>query len=290
MRSISNITTSTKLCALIGNPVAHSLSPAIHNRAFEELGLDFVYLAFRVENIQSAISGMRGLESFRGLSVTIPHKVAILEHLDEISEVDGQIGSVNTVVNDNGRLIGSGSDGPGARQALEENGVKTANQSVVILGSGGAARAIAFNLAHETPPSSLVILGIIEEELKELTRDLLDKTGVNASCEILTKESISKHLEKTKVLIHATPCGMHPRQDESLVPKELMRDDLSIMDIVYNPLKTKLIRDAESKGLKTVLGVDMFVNQAVVQFELWTGKKAPKEVMRRVVLDHLKQL
>ncbi len=287
MKSITDITTSTKLCALIGNPVAHSLSPAIHNRAFEELGLDFVYLAFRVEDVKSALSGMRALENFRGLSVTIPHKVAILEHLDEIADVDRQIGSINTVVNENGRLLGSGSDGPGARLALVENGVEMRNRPVMILGSGGAARAIAFDLAHNEPPSSLTILGVIEDECRALTHDLQDKTQVNVSYELITKQSIARRLEETKVVIHATPIGMHPRQEESLVPKELMRNDLTIMDIVYNPKKTKLIKDAESKGLQTVLGIEMFVNQAVVQFELWTGKKAPKEVMRKVVLDHL---
>ena len=124
MKSIMDIGTSTQLCAVIGNPVEHSLSPAIHNRAFQELGLDFVYLAFRVEDAKSVAMGMRALENFRGLSVTIPHKVAIIEHLDEIAEVDRQIGSVNTVVNENGKLIGSGSDGPGARMALIDSLLK----------------------------------------------------------------------------------------------------------------------------------------------------------------------
>ena len=118
IRSIADINPNTKLCAVIGNPVEHSLSPAIHNRAFQELGLDFVYLAFRVEDVGSAVSGMRALENFRGLSVTIPHKVAIIDHLDEIADVDAQIGSINTVVNEGGKLRGFGSDGPGARQAL----------------------------------------------------------------------------------------------------------------------------------------------------------------------------
>ena len=150
MRSIAEITPSTQLCAVIGNPVAHSLSPAIHNRAFQELGLDFVYLAFRVENLGAALAGMRALENFRGLSVTIPHKVEILGHLDEIAEVDRQIGSINTVVNEGGKLRGFGSDGPGARQALLESGVEIAGQPVLVLGSGGAARAISFDLDRKS--------------------------------------------------------------------------------------------------------------------------------------------
>jgi shikimate dehydrogenase len=287
MRSIAGISPSTKLCAVIGNPVAHSLSPAIHNRAFEELGLDFVYLAFRVEDVQSAVAGMRALENFRGLSVTIPHKVAIIDHLDEIAEVDRQIGSINTVVNEGGTLRGFGSDGPGARQALAEAGVEVAGLPVAIVGSGGAARAIAFDLAHRATPSSLAILGVIEDELEALVRDLREKTGVNATGELLTDHGLERRIAQSRVLIHATPIGMHPREDESLVSPELMHPDLAVMDIVYNPHQTRLLRDAEARGIKTVPGIEMFVNQAILQFEAWTGKSAPREVMKQVVRDHL---
>ena len=287
MRSIADISPSTKLCAVIGNPIAHSLSPAIHNRAFEELGLDFVYLAFRVEDVQSAVEGMRALENFRGLSVTIPHKLSIIDHLDEVAEVDRQIGSINTVVNDGGRLRGFGSDGPGARQALAETGVEVADQPVAILGSGGAGRAIAFDLAHRATPSSLAILGVVEAEVEALVRDLREKTGLNATGELLTEYSLERRLAQSRVLIHTTPIGMHPRQDQSLVPPEFMHADLAIMDIVYNPYRTRLLRDAETRGVETVPGIEMFVNQAVLQFEAWTGESAPKDVMRQVVLDHL---
>jgi shikimate dehydrogenase len=287
MRSIADISPSTKLCAVIGNPIAHSLSPAIHNRAFEELGLDFVYLAFRVEDVQSAVEGMRALENFRGLSVTIPHKLSIIDHLDEVAEVDRQIGSINTVVNDGGRLRGFGSDGPGARQALAETGVEVADQPVAILGSGGAGRAIAFDLAHRATPSSLAILGVVEAEVEALVRDLREKTGLNATGELLTEYSLERRLAQSRVLIHTTPIGMHPRQDQSLVPPEFMHADLAIMDIVYNPYQTRLLRDAETRGVETVPGIEMFVNQAVLQFEAWTGESAPKDVMRQVVLDHL---
>ncbi len=287
MKSITDITTSTQLCAVIGNPVAHSLSPAIHNAGFKHLGLNFVYLAFGVEDVQAAVSGMRALKNFRGLSVTIPHKVAILDYLDEIKEVDKQIGSINTVVNDNGKLIGFGSDGPGARQALSENGIEIEGKPMLMLGSGGAARAIVFDLAHHARPSSLAILGVIEDELKALGRDLKEKTGINVTAELLSDEMLKKRVQQAELVIHATPIGMHPKEDKSLVPKALMHDDLAIMDVVYNPYKTKLLQDAESKGLKTVSGMSMFVNQALFQFEAWTGKPAPKDVMRQVVLDSL---
>lgn len=278
---------STQLCAVIGNPVSHSLSPAIHNRAFRELRLDFVYLAFRVEDVGAAAAGMRALENFRGMSVTIPHKVAILEHLDEVDEVDRQIGSINTVVSEGGRLRGFGTDGPGAHQALAEAGVEVAGRSVLILGSGGAARAIGFDLAHRAAPSSLAILGVIEEELDALARDLAEKTRVDVTAELLTGASLERRIAECRVLIHATPVGMHPREGESLVPPELLHGDLAVMDIVYNPYRTRLLRDAEAAGLAAIPGIEMFVNQAVLQFEAWTGERAPRQVMRQVVLDHL---
>jgi shikimate dehydrogenase len=287
MRSIADISPRTQLCAVIGNPVGHSLSPAIHNRAFQELGLDFVYLAFRVEDVASAVAGMRALENFRGLSVTIPHKLAIIDHLDAIDDVDAQIGSINTVVADGGSLRGFGSDGPGARQALVDAGAPVADQPVLILGSGGAARAIAFDLAHHAAPSSLVLLGVIEDELRALVAELRDKTGANATGELLTPNSLERHVSKSRVLIHATPIGMHPREDESLVPAEILHPDLSVMDVVYNPFETRLLADARALGLPTVPGLEMFVNQAVLQFEAWTGESAPKAVMKQVVLDHL---
>lgn len=287
MKSITDIKPSTGLCALIGNPVAHSMSPAIHNRAFAELGLDYVYVAFRVEDVRGAVAGMRALENFRGMSVTIPHKVSIIRHLDQVAEVDRQIGSVNTVVNDGGRLKGSGSDGPGAIEALAGAGVRVAGKTVTILGSGGAARAIAFSLAVGAKPAALHLLGVVEPELRALRRDLVRKAGAKATCALLDAKTLEQRLAESQVLIHCTPVGMHPRTGESVVPRPLLHRDLAVMDIVYNPLRTRLLADAEARGLKTISGVEMFVNQAVIQFEIWTGKKAPRAVMRKVVLEHL---
>lgn len=287
MKSITGIKPTTKLCAVIGNPVSHSMSPAIHNRAFAECGLDYVYVAFRVEDVGAAVAGVRALENFRGLSVTIPHKVSIIPHLDEVAAVDRQVGSVNTVVNDGGRLTGLGTDGPGALKALADAGVRVAGRTVTILGSGGAARAIAFSLAVEAKPAALFLLGIIEPELEALTRDLVGKTGVKATAARLDAKSLEARLAESQVLIHCTPVGMHPQEDASVVPAALLHRDLAVMDIVYNPLRTKLLADAEARGLTAVSGVEMFVNQAVLQFERWTGQAAPRAAMREVVLDHL---
>jgi shikimate dehydrogenase len=286
LRSITDITPRTRLCALIGNPVAHSLSPAIHNRAFAELGLDYVYLAFRVEDVRAAVAFMRGSETFRGMSVTIPHKVSIIKQLDEVAEIDRRIGSVNTVVNEGGRLKGFGTDGPGAYKALMDAGVQLTGKTVTILGSGGAARAIAFTLAA-AQPAALFLLGIIEPELMALTRDLARKTGVKVTGALLEPKTLQARLADSQVLIHCTPVGMHPKTNVSVVPKSLLHRNLAVMDIVYNPLTTKLLADAHARGLTTISGVEMFVNQAVLQFELWTAKTAPHDVMREVVLRHL---
>jgi shikimate dehydrogenase len=288
MKTIREIGPSTQLCAIIGNPVSHSMSPAIHNRAFEALGLDFVYTAFRVENVGAALAGMRALENFRGLSVTIPHKTAVIEHLDHIEDVDAVIGSVNTVVNDGGRLRGFGSDGPGARKAIESNGVNLSDARVLMLGSGGAARAIAFDLAYlKNPPATIQLLGVIEEELTALANQLRANTKIDILADLVTERNLEKAMADAEVIIHATPVGMHPKEDQSVIPKSLFREGAAVMDIVYNPLQTKLLREAKESGLKTISGLDMFVNQAALQFESWTGKPAPVDLMREVVLENL---
>lgn len=288
MATQPKISPSTQLLGIIGNPVGHSMSPAIHNRACAELGLDYVYLAFRVEDVEGAIRGVRALENFRGLSVTIPHKVAVIPFLDEVSKVDESIGSVNTVVKENGRLKGLGTDGPGARKALLDAGAQLAGKRILVIGSGGAARAIAFDLAFNGGSASIGILGVIPEELARLASNLREKTTTPIDSALLDDRILAAEMEKADVVIHTTPIGMHPKVDRSLVPKQLFRTGQTVMDIVYNPLRTKLLTEAEQRGLRTVSGIDMFVNQAVLQFEAWTGMAAPVAVMREAVLEQLK--
>jgi len=281
------ITNGTQLCAVIGNPIAHSLSPAIHNAAFNALDLDFAYLAFRVEDVKSALDGMRALANFRGMSVTIPHKIEAMKYVDEVVEVDRSIGSINTIINEQGRLIGLGTDGPGALKALVDAGVELDGKNILMLGSGGAARAIAFTLARNTQLSKLSILDVDENMLRGLTTDL--KTGTEACIEsmALNNGSLAQAMEHADVIINCTPIGMHPKVDASLVPAELFRSGQVVFDIVYTPLETKLLADARSHGLKVISGVEMFINQAVLQFRHFTGVDAPVEVMRRVVMEKL---
>lgn len=287
MKSDGNISPATRLCAVIGNPVGHSLSPALHNAAFNSLGLDFVYVAFRVEDLKNALAGMRALENFRGLSVTIPHKIEIIDYLDDVADIDRTIGSVNTVINENGRLYGCGTDGPGALKALLDAGVSLDGANILMLGAGGAARAIAFTLARCARLSRLVILDINRQMLDGLTGDL--QAGTDAAVEggLLDSMSIAARVMAADVIINCTPVGMHPHEDNTLVSAELFRQGQVVFDIVYNPLETRLLKDARSKGCTVVSGVEMFINQAVLQFEKFTGAAAPQEIMRQVVMERL---
>ena len=287
MDNVRSINTKTKVCAIIGNPVSHSLSPAIHNAAFSARDLNFVYVAFPVEDVKNALAGMRALPNFRGMSVTIPHKIEVMKHVDEISDVDRNIGSINTVINENGKLIGLGTDGPGAQKAITDAGVNIDGKNVLMLGAGGASRAIAFTLANNTKLAELTLLDIDKDILDGLAADLKAGTRASIQHEIMSDTSLAAGMEKADLIIHCTPIGMHPKEDASLVPPELFRPGQVIFDIVYTPLETKLVREAKAAGLKIISGVEMFINQAVLQFERFTGTDAPEEVMRQVVMEHL---
>ena len=277
------IDSQTKLCGVIGNPVEHSLSPAIHNAGFEKLGLNFVYLAFRVENLQSAIQGIRALGNLRGFSVTIPHKVAVIPHLDEVEPTAQQIGSVNTIVVEGGKLKGYNTDATGAVRALRDAAVQMKGQHVVMLGSGGAARAIAFGLATDTDIAALTILGIEDPERRGLVQDLKTRTKLRVDDAHLTKDTLREALVTGHILLHCTPLGMHPNTQDTCVPAEFLHPKLTVMDIVYNPRETRLLREAKEAGCRTIPGLEMFLNQAVAQFELWTTYPAPADVMRAVL-------
>lgn len=282
------ISAHTQVCAVIGDPVGHSLSPQIHNAAFASLGLDFVYVALPVKRGQTeaALRGVRAL-GIRGLSVTIPHKVDILAFLDEIDDAARGTGSVNTVVNDRGKLMGYSTDGPGALRALAARSVDVAGRRVLLLGSGGAARAVAFSLKALDPRPRLEILGVEKDELARLAGDLSQKTDIAVQAGELRDEALAAAMARAEVVIHATPVGMHPKVGESLVPASLIRPGQIVFDVVYTPLETKLLRDAAAAGARVVPGLGMFVHQAAIQFELWTGKPAPVDLMTRTVTQAL---
>lgn len=278
------ITARTQVCAVIGDPVEHSLSPELHNAAFGACGLDFAYVAFHVKrgNGREAVAAVRTLD-LRGLSVTIPHKVDVIPHLDEVDPVARHIGSVNTIVNREGRLAGYSTDGPGALRALAAEGVDPAGRQVLLLGSGGAARALAFTLSTLSPLPNVHILGIEADELNALAGDLTEKTDLPVESGELTEASVREHLMQADVVIHATPVGMTPKVDATVVPADAIRPEQAIFDVVYTPLETKLLREARAAGATAVPGLGMFVHQAAIQFELWTGQTAPIDLMTDTV-------
>ena len=278
-----DINVHTQFCGVIGNPVEHSLSPAIHNAAFQKLGLNFVYLAFRVEAIGDAIKGLRALGNFRGASVTIPHKVAVVQFLDSVEPIACHIGAINTIVAAGGILTGYNTDATGALRALREGSVALKGRQVVMLGSGGAARAIAFALGSETGIDRLTILGIDGQERTALARDLQSKTGMTVQDLPLDEGTLRKLLPDAHVLIHCTPMGMSPKLHETSVPATLLHAGLTVMDIVYNPRDTRLLKDAKAVGCRVIPGLEMFLHQAAAQFELWTNQAAPTDVMRAVL-------
>jgi len=276
---------------VIGNPVEHSLSPAIHNAAFAELGLDFVYVAFRVEDVGAALAGMRALENFRGMSVTIPHKIEVMNHVDEIPEVDRRIGSINTVINEGGRLRGFGTDGPGALRALKGAGVDVDGKSVLMIGAGGASRAIAFTLAEKAEPAKITILDIDGKILEGLASDLAKGTGRKIESALMGPDSLAAAMESADLVVNCTPVGMHPNTADSPVPAGLLRSGQAVFDIVYTPLTTRLLREAGERGLLTVSGVDMFIYQALLQFEQFARRAEDESTGVDVEsMDHLVDL
>ncbi len=278
------IDANTKVCAVFGHPVGHSLSPAMHNAAFEELGLPYVYVAHDVAPgcIARALDGVRVM-GYRGLSVTIPHKVEAMGGVDRVDLVAQGIGCINTVVNQDGELIGYNSDGLGAINALRDAGVDPRDKQVLMLGSGGAARAIAMTLVCEAPPARLCVLGVQLDELDLLLADAQRHGASIVDGGELSDRSLADEIAAADVLLHCSPIGMHPHEGASLVPPERLRPELAVFDAVYNPRRTKLLQDAAAAGCRTIEGIEMFLGQAYVQFELWTGHPAPRQVMRQIV-------
>jgi shikimate dehydrogenase len=260
------ITASTALCGVILHPVGHTRSPAMHNAAFAELGLDAVYLAFDVlpETLGAAVSGARAL-GLRQLAVSLPHKVAVIRHLDDLDETARRIGAVNTVTCHEGRLVGSNTDWLGAVRALERVTPLEGRRAVVI-GAGGAARAIVFGLLARG--ARVTVLNRTEGRARELA----DALGAHDAGPLERLASLDHD-----VLVNSTSVGMGG--DVSPVPAGSLRAGSVVMDAVYAPPLTRLLRDAASRDARTVGGKWMLVYQAAEQLELWSGRRAPVDVM-----------
>jgi len=255
--------------AVFGNPVVHSLSPVMHNAAFAATGYNGIYAAIRVKDIRPAVSGMRAL-GLKGASITIPHKESVLACLDDIDPTARRIRAVNTIVNDNGSLKGFNTDCDGVIQALAEK-ISIKGRRVGILGAGGAARAVAFGVIGQG--ATATIFNRSREKGAALAAEL------GADFKPLSEFAA----ERCDILVNTTPVGMSPQGQDTPLLGEKLQPGLVVMDIVYNPLKTRLLREAEAAGCETIDGLSMFVHQGARQFELWTGLAAPVDIMRMAV-------
>ena len=282
------IDAETRLCCLIGNPVRHSLSPRMHNAAFAATGQNYRYFAFQVEkkDLQVAVSGLNVLGA-RGFNVTIPHKVAVLGILDEIDATAVSAGAVNTVVANQNRLTGYNTDLEGFLQPLRRRGVGLQGLKVTILGAGGAARAAARALLSEGC-ASVTVLGRTPSKLRELSGALGESEGGELLAKDLTPANLQHATAESGILVNATPIGMYPNTSQSPLPPNTLRKDLIAYDLVYNPVKTLFLRQAEEAGATVVPGYEMLVAQGAAAFRLWTNIDPPIQVMEKAVLEGLR--
>jgi len=267
------IDNNTKLFGVFGNPVAHSLSPAMHNRAFAATGYKGVYLPFHIEEIDAAVAAVKTL-GIRGVSVTLPHKVTVMEGLDRLDPLAERIGAVNTIVNADGILTGYNTDCYGAVSALVQY-ADIKGKDVAIIGAGGAARAIGWGVADAG--GKVVVVNRSVEKGEQLAHDL--------SAAFIALDRIDELT--ADILVNTTPVGMHPNIGDLPVPARVFRPGMLAMDIVYTPLKTEFLKQAQAAGSRIIDGLTMFVLQGARQFELWTGLDAPVDVMRDAVLERL---
>tara|TARA_Y100000310_G_scaffold345709_1_gene468611 strand:+ start:14242 stop:15045 length:804 start_codon:yes stop_codon:yes gene_type:complete len=266
----------TELVYLIGNPAKHSLSPAIHNAGYKVLGLDFEYRIMETENLAEGITEFKKL-GVKGFNITMPFKTEVIQYLDEVDEIAKKIGAINTVVNIDGKLIGYNTDGLGALESLKKV-TSLEGKRVLLIGAGGAGKAIAVFLNEEN-----VELTIANKPI-ESAQKLAELIGAKT---IVIEEIDS--LKEFDILINATPVGMEPNTDATAIPTELIHKELIVFDIVYEPMETKLLKEAKKNGCTTINGLEMLLNQGYAGFKLFTGREAPKNEMREAVMKELKK-
>ncbi len=279
------IDAKTKLVALIGNPVEHSLSPIMHNAVFKKFGMNYVYLAFKVdkEKLKDVVNCFKALEI--NFNVTIPHKIEIMKYLDDISKEAKLIQAVNVVKIDNGKAIGYNTDGIGALKALK---IDVKDKNVLILGAGGAARAIAFQLALNR--ANVYISNRTFEKALKLSDEIRKKTGTKSFAIPLDRKILREKIKEMDIVIQATSVGMYPNTNETLLYREDFRKDLIVMDIVYNPLETRFLKEAKKAGAKTIDGLGMLIYQGIESLKIWfeiMNEEEMENIMRKVLMEHL---
>ena len=285
------IDSKTILTGLFASPSTHSVSPIIHNNAFEKLGINFAYLSFEVnkDNLKEAVQSIKTL-NMRGVNLSMPNKKEVIQYLDEISETAELSQSVNTIVNDNGILKGYSTDGKGFFKSLEEEKIFVKDKNITILGTGGASIAIISQAVFEGIKNIFVFKRDKNwEEQKKILDNIANKT--NSQIELFSLEDkniLKRKIEESDLLINATSVGM--KENISLIEdKNFFRKDLTVCDIIYNPAKTKLLQIAEKEGCKIINGIGMLLYQGALSFELWTNKKMPVDYIKEIMFDYFKQ-
>lgn len=265
------IDSSTGMYCLIGDPVEKSLSPEIHNYSFELNKIDGVYVALEVkpERLEQAVLGIKSL-GIKGVNVTIPHKVEVIKYLDELDKEAELLGAVNTIRNVDGRLKGYNTDGRGFVELLKSKGVELEGKRVLMLGAGGASRAIAISLGLERV-SEISIFNRTEEKARVLAEEISEKL-----CNLKVGYRVEDPSDYD-IVVNCTSVGMYPNENQVPFDIEKLSKNCTVADIVYKPLKTKFLEQAEARGHKTVEGLGMLVNQALLSEEIWTGRKVEKE-------------
>jgi len=277
----------TKIVGVIGDPVEHSRSPQMHNTAFQEMGLDYVYVPFRVkaEQLESAVNGFKALNVV-GINVTLPHKKAVLPLMDRISEEAELIGAVNTMVFKDDLVEGHNTDAHGFIASLYEKGIDSVNgMKVVVLGAGGGARAIVTGLALEKAGEITIANRTLENALG-LAEDLGKKIDVSIMGISLNDKELPERISGCDLLVSTITAGMDP-DIKLVISPDWLQKDCVVCDIVYTPPETNLLKAAMDRGLKTVGGMGMLVHQGAISFQLWTGLQPPLETMRQALAQAL---
>lgn len=283
------ITGRTKLMALLGSPISHSLSPKMHNLSFEKLGLDYIYLAFDVnsdEQLADVIKGFRAL-NIRGANITMPNKTLVCKYLDKLSPAAEMTGSVNTIVNDGGVLKGYMTDGVGYMRSLKEEGVDIIGKKIVVAGAGGAATAICVQAALD----GVKEISIFNRKTSSYTRaeKVAQKINKETNCkakvfDLYNINILRTEIQESSIFIDATSVGMKPLEDKCNIPDpSILYPDLVVSDIVYEPSKTKLLNMAEKQGCKVINGYGMVLWQGAEAFKLWTGKEMPVDYVKELL-------
>jgi len=283
LASLPKISGAAKVCALIGDPIAHSLSPPIHNAAFRSLGMDFVYVPFRVRTneLKAAIEGIRSL-GILGVNVTIPHKTRVLPLLDASERTALQIGAVNTIVRNDDRLRGYNTDGQAALAVLQSLAGSLLGRRAVILGAGGAARAIVYYLSKKV--ESIAILNRTRSKASSIASKIARLRGITSRSYGLNKASLQRELGQADLLINTIPADAFARLGNILIQEQLVRQDMVVFDVNYKP-KNDFLINAKLAGAKATDGLDMLVRQAALSFTLWTGREAPIDIMREAAIQ-----